>query len=179
MGGRYGPPVRSRTVRTGASLNDADPVRVVLVERKQRLLGSHHAVGVSFSVVAEQAHGDPLRDGANRPVVAGEIVGVANFAGLTRAADQLLDLAALAGVEGWLVSVEGRIERHDSPIYLIDATPQRAALCTALSRSRGICKLPRYACSSTSQNACYRCRENKGRSELLGAGPLVSLVFVH
>src|SRR5215208_6781818 len=134
-------PARGRALRASCAvpdrpdrgkLNDADPVRIVLLERKQGLLGSDHAVGVIFSVVAEQAHGDPLRDGANRHVVAGEIVGVANFAGLTRAADQLLDLAALAGVEGWLVSVEGRIERHDSPIYLIDATPQRAALCTAL-----------------------------------------------
>jgi hypothetical protein len=40
IGGRYGPPVRSMAVRTGPALNDADPVRIVLVERKQTLLGS-------------------------------------------------------------------------------------------------------------------------------------------
>jgi hypothetical protein len=108
---------------------------------KQRLLCSDHAVGVIFSVVAEQAHEDPFRNGANCPVVAGEIVGVAHFAGLARAAHELLDLAALAGVEGWLVRVEGRIVRHDSPIYLRDSTPQQAALCTGPSSSRGICKL--------------------------------------
>ena len=102
--------------RTGASLNDADRVRIVGVESKQRLLGSDHAVRVFFSVVAEQAHGDAVRHGANRPVVAGEIVGAANFAGLACTTHQLLDLAALAGVEVWLAGVELRIERHDPPI---------------------------------------------------------------
>lgn len=142
VGGRNGPPVLSSAVRTGTSLNDADPVRIVLVERKQRLLGSDHAVGVIFSVVAEKAHGDPLRHGANRPVVAGEIFGIANFAGLARAVNQLLDLAALAGVEDLLVSVEGRIELRAPLFYLRDSTPQRAALCAGPSSSRGICKLP-------------------------------------
>jgi hypothetical protein len=105
--------VRSWTVRTGASLNDADPVRILVLERKQRLLGSDYAVRVIFSVVAEQAHGDPVRHGANRRVVAGEIVGVANFAARACTAHQLLDLAALASVEGRLAGVEVRIERHD------------------------------------------------------------------
>ena len=44
-------------LRTGASLDDADPVRIVVVESKQGLLGPDHAVRVTFSVVAEQAHG--------------------------------------------------------------------------------------------------------------------------
>ena len=118
--------------RTGAELNDVDPVRIVLLQSEQRLLGSDHAVGVIFSVVAEQAHGDPVRLGANRSVVAGEILGAANLAGLARAAHQLLDLAALAGVEGRLAGVEGRIERHDPPISPSDSKPQRAALCTSL-----------------------------------------------
>jgi hypothetical protein len=84
VGGRNGLPVRSRAVRTEPALNDADPVRIVLVERKQRLRGSDYAAGVIFSVVADQAHGDSIRHGANRHVVAGEIVGVANCAGLAR-----------------------------------------------------------------------------------------------
>ena len=127
----YGP-VRSWSIRTGASLNDADPVRIVLLERKQRLLGSDYAVCVIFSVVAEQAHGDPVRLGANCPLVAGEILGVANFAGLACAAHQLLDLAALGGVEGRWVSVEGRIEGM-IPLSPQGSTLQRAALCTSLS----------------------------------------------
>jgi hypothetical protein len=114
-------PARGRALRACAvldppdrgSLNDADPVRFGLVERKQRLLGSDYAVCVIFSVVAEQAHGDPVRHGSNCPVVAGEILGVANFAGLACAAHQLLDLAALASVKGRLAGVEVRIERHD------------------------------------------------------------------
>ena len=105
-------------LRTGASLDDADPVRIVLIESKQGLLGPDHAVRVTFSVVAEQAHGDAVRHGANRPVVAGEIVGVANFAGFACAPHQLLDLAALAGVELRLAGVEVRIERHDPLISL-------------------------------------------------------------
>src|SRR5215218_528419 len=119
--------------RTGGKLNDADPVRVVLLQSKQRLLGSNHAVGVIFSVVAEQAHGDPVGLGANCPVVAGEILGVANFAGLACAAHQLLDLAALAGVKGRLAGVEVQIERHDLLISPSDSKPQRASLCTSLS----------------------------------------------
>jgi hypothetical protein len=132
--------VRSRAVRTGPALNDADPVRIVLLERKQRLLGSDHAVCVIFSVVAEQAHGDSIRPGANRHVVAGESVEVANFAGLARAAHQLLDLAALGGVEGRWVSVEGRIEGM-IPLSPQGSTLQRAALCTSLSPSLSICKV--------------------------------------
>src|SRR5918998_3462695 len=99
-----------------ASLNNADSARVFVVESKQRLLSSDHAIRVIFSIVAEQTHGDPMRHGANRPVVAGEILGAANFAGLACAAHQLLDLAALASVELWLAGVELRIERHDPPI---------------------------------------------------------------
>jgi hypothetical protein len=106
------------------SLNDADLVRIVFLERKQSLLGSDYAVCVIFSVVAEQAHGDPVRHGANRSVVAGEIVGAANLAGLACAAHQLLDLAALAGVEGRLAGVEVRSERHEIPLSAQDSTLQ-------------------------------------------------------
>ena len=114
------PPQASQcpTLRTGASLDDADPVRIVVVDSKQGLLGPDHAVRVTFSVVAEQAHGNAVRHGADRPVVAGEIVGVANFAGLACAPHQLLDLAALAGVELRLAGVEVWIERHDPLISL-------------------------------------------------------------
>ena len=99
-----------------ASLNNADPARIFVVESKQRLLGSDQAIRVIFSIVAEQTHGDAMRQGANRPVVAGEILGAANFAGLACATHQLLDLAALASVELWLAGVELWIERHDTPI---------------------------------------------------------------
>ena len=117
--------MRSSTLRTGVELNDADPVRIALLERKQSLLGSDYAVGVIFSVVAEQAHGDPVRHGANRSVVAGEILGAANLAGRACAAHQLLDLAALAGVEGRLAGVEVRSERHEIPLSAQDSTLQR------------------------------------------------------
>src|SRR5918995_2531765 len=165
--------------RAGAELNDADPLRIVLPQSKQRLLGSDHAVGVSFSVVAEQAHGDPLRRGTNRPVVAGEILGVAKFAGLTRAAHQLLDLAALAGVEGRLAGVEFRIERHDCPVFPIDSISHNVR---RLAPVRG---LPWYtqaagnACSPTPESTRSRCRVKRGRAKRLGSGPLVALVFLH
>jgi hypothetical protein len=109
--------MRSSFCPIAPELNDADPVRVALLQSKQGLLGSDHALGVIFSVVAEQAHADPVGPGANRPVVAGEILGVANFAGLARAAHQLFDLTALAGIEGRLAGVEVRIERHRSPYF--------------------------------------------------------------
>jgi hypothetical protein len=140
------------------SLNDADLVRIVVLERKQSLLGSDYAVCVIFSVVAEQAHGDPVRHGANRSVVAGEILGAANLAGLACAAHQLLDLAALAG---WLASRSG-VNGMRSPYLPKTLRYNGAARGTSLSPCRSICKLLNTHAAHLPRIPVPRCRVNKG-----------------
>jgi hypothetical protein len=85
----------------------------------------------------------------------------------------------LAGVEGRLAGVEVRSERHEIPLSAQDSTLQRAARGTSLSPYRSICKLLDTPAPHLPRIPVPRCRVNKGRAELLGSGPLVSLVFVH